>query len=316
MNNFHISAKKKFSILNKLLRKFKSSTIPPLIRGRAKNGMFVAVPESIKNQIEDVSPEFYRVQVLKIKIKTSCCLLVNSYFPCDPRTMGQEDPELLETLRVIKTSIEKANCETVIWAGDINADFVRGTNHTDRVQELVDELNLCKTWDSYPIDFTSVHETGNITTVSKIDHFFFSSNLKEQVEDAGVIHHLNNKSDHSPIFVVLQSLEIQQESAVKSSAKPKPSWRRACAEERDSYRQKLEEKLRSVICPAPVAMCNNVHCRDKQHREMLDIFGAEVLCSVEGGCRGVSPHPEGHCQGQAQQVPGLLGGGQGVQRDG
>ena len=31
MNNFHISAKKKFSILNKLLRKFKSSTIPPLI---------------------------------------------------------------------------------------------------------------------------------------------------------------------------------------------------------------------------------------------------------------------------------------------
>ena len=31
MNNFQISAKKKFSILNKLLRKFKSSTIPPLI---------------------------------------------------------------------------------------------------------------------------------------------------------------------------------------------------------------------------------------------------------------------------------------------
>ena len=31
MNNFHISAKKKFSILNKVLCKFKSSTITPLI---------------------------------------------------------------------------------------------------------------------------------------------------------------------------------------------------------------------------------------------------------------------------------------------
>ena len=31
MNNFEITAKKKFSILNKLLRKYKSSSIPPLI---------------------------------------------------------------------------------------------------------------------------------------------------------------------------------------------------------------------------------------------------------------------------------------------
>ena len=33
MKNFHIFAKKKFSILNKLLRKYKSRTIPPLIEG-------------------------------------------------------------------------------------------------------------------------------------------------------------------------------------------------------------------------------------------------------------------------------------------
>ena len=31
LNNFEITAKKKFSILNKLLRKYKSSSIPPLI---------------------------------------------------------------------------------------------------------------------------------------------------------------------------------------------------------------------------------------------------------------------------------------------
>ena len=78
---------------------------------------------------------FYRVQVLKIKMKTSCFLLVNSYFPCDPRTIGQEDPELLQTIEVIKYSIERANCEAVVWTGDINADFMRGTNHTDRIQE-------------------------------------------------------------------------------------------------------------------------------------------------------------------------------------
>ena len=179
-----------------------------------------------------------------------------------------------------------------LWAGDINADFIRQTNHTDRVLELVDELNLCTAWDDFSIDFTSVHESGNTTTVSKIDHSFFSSNIKGQVEDAGVIHHVNNKSDHSPIFAVLRSLEIQQESAVKSSVKPKPSWRRACAEERDSYRQKLEERLRSVTCPVSVAMCSDVQCRDVQHREMLDIFGAEVLCSVQEAAESTLPTPK------------------------
>ena len=33
MSNFHISAKKKFTILNKLLRTLKSSTIPPIVAG-------------------------------------------------------------------------------------------------------------------------------------------------------------------------------------------------------------------------------------------------------------------------------------------
>ena len=57
-------------------------------RGRAKNGMFIAVPECLKNNIEDISPDFYRVQVLKIKLKTSCLLLVISYFHFDPYTLG------------------------------------------------------------------------------------------------------------------------------------------------------------------------------------------------------------------------------------
>ena len=143
-------------------------------RGRAKNGMFVAVPDCLKSQVEDISPDFYRIQVPEIKLKTSNFLLVNSYFPCDPQTQVMEDPELLKLLDIIKYSIERAGCEALLWAGDINADFLRETDHTDRVQETVDELNLFIAWDEYNIDFTSVHKTGNTTLVSNIDHFFMS----------------------------------------------------------------------------------------------------------------------------------------------
>ena len=51
---------------------------------RAKNGMFVAVPDSVKNQVQDISPEFYRVQVVKVNLKNSSCVIVNSYLPCKP----------------------------------------------------------------------------------------------------------------------------------------------------------------------------------------------------------------------------------------
>ena len=36
--------------------------------GRPKNGMFIAFPNSIKSNISDVSPGFWRVQAIKIKL--------------------------------------------------------------------------------------------------------------------------------------------------------------------------------------------------------------------------------------------------------
>ena len=117
-------------------------------------------------------------------------------------TPGQEDTELLQTIAVIKYSIERANCEAVVWTGDINADFMRGTNHTDIIQEALDDLSFYTAWEEHSIGFACVHEVGNTTTVSKIDHFFLSSSINNQVEEAGVINHVNNKSDDSPVFAV------------------------------------------------------------------------------------------------------------------
>ena len=55
-------------------------------KGRAKNGMFVAVPNSIKNQIIDVSPVFWRIQAVLLTCRSSKILIINSYFPVDRRT--------------------------------------------------------------------------------------------------------------------------------------------------------------------------------------------------------------------------------------
>ena len=262
-------------------------------KGRAKNGMFIALPSTVKNQVEDISPDFYRVQVLKVCFKTSSCVIVNSYFPCDPQTPGKEDPELLETINSIKSVLNRTEFSLIIWAGDINADFIRRTNHTEAVQEELDEMNLFTLWDEHEVDFTSMHEVNDVTRVSKIDHIFLSQNLRDQVEDAGVLHHPDNKSDHCPIYSVFRTLEIQQEVQDSKNAKSKPSWRRANLEEKRRFQETLEDKLKSVKCPVSVAKCQDTRCKDKTHQDELDVFAAELLGVIQEVAEDSLPVPKG-----------------------
>ena len=54
--------------------------------GRPKGGLFIAVPESIKGAVRDVSPGHWRLQAVIISSPSSKTLLINSYFPTDKRT--------------------------------------------------------------------------------------------------------------------------------------------------------------------------------------------------------------------------------------
>ena len=117
--------------------------------GRPKNGMFVAFPNKIKRSITDVSPGHWRIQAIKIKTKTSTILLINSYFPTDPRRANLDENDLLETLSKIKYAIRNNEFDLHLWAGDINADFLRNTSHTRTVSDTIEELVLSKSWDNF-----------------------------------------------------------------------------------------------------------------------------------------------------------------------
>ena len=67
--------------LNQALPGFKLIIKPAIKKdvsyGRPSNGMFIAFPDTIKNQVTDVSPDFWRVQAVKIQFDTSTLLLIN-----------------------------------------------------------------------------------------------------------------------------------------------------------------------------------------------------------------------------------------------
>ena len=250
--------------------------------GRPRNGMFIAFPNSIKNNICDVSPGFWRVQAIKIKFLNSSLLLINTYFPTDPRRANCDETDLQETIGHIKEVIRKNDFDDILWAGDINSDFLRNTSHTNQVSDSVEELGLTKSWDTFEADFTCYHEIAGVCHTSVLDHFFWNYVLGGAVTDAGVIHHPDNRSDHCPIYCVLSLEGIHHDKAESSQKQQqKPSWKRASQEEKQNFKNLLEDRLNSLTIPQSVLECRDVKCRDTTHRVELDSFAMDLLETLQ-----------------------------------
>ena len=196
-------------------------------RGRPRNGMFIAFPIAIRNSATDVSPVFWRIQAAKFQFGKKTILLINSYFPVDQRRADADETELNDTLGHIRDVIRKNEFQSLLLAGDINADFLRSTSHSETVHGNIQDLGLYSSWERFQIDFTCCHDQLGISYISILDHFFWSESLCHAVSDAGVIHLPGNKSDHSPIYCVIEFQDIQEDFSEATKRQPKPSWKKA-----------------------------------------------------------------------------------------
>ena len=259
--------------------------------GRPKGGMFIAIPDSIKNLVKDVSPGHWRLQAVTITSSSSKTLLINSYFPTDNRTENTQ--EAFEILDIIKNIIETHPCDSVVWAGDLNADFSRNSAHVQLVKDTMQELNISSAWDKFEADFTCYGEVGGVTRTSTIDHISYSEGLAAALSDAGVLHLVENRSDHCPIYAVFDSITVQKDAVKNVDKVAKPSWKRASDIQKSEYSNKLEQKLCQLNIPASITECRDVNCKIEQHMEEADKLMEEVLYTVQEVAEGCLPCPKG-----------------------
>ena len=165
--------------------------------------MFVVISLEIKELVLDVSPTHWRVQAIILSTPSNKVLIMNSYFPTDHRVNEFDTTELLSTLSAINSVLMENEYDSVIWGGDINADFLRDTIFTSNIIRFVEEKSFEKSWDKYPIDFTHVFERGEHTYTSTLDHFFWSEGISCNVVATGVLHLPNNTSDHRPVYCIV-----------------------------------------------------------------------------------------------------------------
>ena len=79
---------------------------------------------------KDVSSPHWRIQAITISLPNNRILLINSYFPTDPRINDFDTTDLLSTLNAIDNTFQNNEYDNIIWVGDINADFLRKTEFT------------------------------------------------------------------------------------------------------------------------------------------------------------------------------------------
>ena len=253
-----------------------------LDNGRPRNGMFVAIPNSFKNIIEDVSPNFWRLQAVLIKCSNSSLLVINSYFPVDPRTNRFDDSELLEIFQHIRSILHNNEFSNILWCGDINSDFIRNTGFVIKVKEFIDEFSFDASWNLFNIDYTHHHEVNNQSYTSTIDHFLWNRELREKIIDCGVLHHPSNWSDHSPVYCKIDTESIEIENVIERALPPpKPSWKKSDDHQKDNFVKKLDSILSAIEVNDEFSNCTDVHCKDAEHINAADELILTILDSVD-----------------------------------
>ena len=156
----------------------------------------------------------------------------------------------------------------------------------ETIQDFMERLDMYSMWRDYPIDFTHTFqkEDGNCY-MNTLDHILTWSRLHINVVDAGVIHHVDNMSDHEPIYAVINIKETESEDSSDGEvptmkANPKPKWKEASNDQKLEFNDILFRKLSALNIPVEVTECRNVHCKDVTHRNKIDSCIEEILKSV------------------------------------
>ena len=106
-------------------------------------------------------------------------------------------------------------------------------------------------------------------------------NKNLSIVNCDVIHLVENPSDHSPIFCVIDLKETPQQSFVSlRHTDPKPSWKKSDIDIKNNFIHFLNQDLLGIDAPSCIN-CVDVHCNDINHKICVDTYALNILSCVE-----------------------------------
>ena len=258
--------------------------------GRPVNGMFTAVPKRLRSKAKDISPLNDRIQAILVGTNDGPLMIINVYFPPDPKTKSYVlDSELENVIGAVENVIESHQCRHLVMVGDMNTEYKRENGRVKRFGKFLSDNNFENAWKKFGVDYTHEFEKNEVTYTSTIDHIVWNSALRKKVDYAGVLHLLGNTSDHEPIYCDIQ-LGCQQEENEFVPVTPRPnaiSTRMLEGDDWSTFNQRLDCKLNNLVIPKCIN-CRNVHCRNSKHIQEIDLYAKEILDAIDSSIETVA----------------------------
>ena len=133
-------------------------------------------------------PNSSRVHAVELNNKY---VIINVYFPVDPRSPNFDDFGLIKCLEDINWYFESFPNHIIIIAGDFNTDFSRNTRFVNIVRDFLMRNNLVTIWANFCVDFTfssCQNRNGtNILSHSCIDHFILPQSEMQNISKGQVV---------------------------------------------------------------------------------------------------------------------------------
>ena len=104
-------------------------------RGRAKGGLAILWKKHLTKYVTKVPTCNPRIQAVLFTVSSSPILLINTYFPCDPRMDCIDIDELINSLSDIENIIRNTGPINILLAGDLNCQFDRRTMFTITIEK-------------------------------------------------------------------------------------------------------------------------------------------------------------------------------------
>ena len=251
-------------------------------RGRGVGGLATIWKRSLTKYVKRINCDNSRIQATMFHIPDCPLLVINTYFPCDPRSSHSDFTELIELLGDLEGIVSNVECTNILIAGDLNCHFNRNSNFTSIVQHWINNFNLKILWSQdneriEPVDFTFMNTTCEPFAFSTIDHFILSPRMLNGLVSAGVIHDGSNLSNHSPIHVTFEvgKIDLRIHNYVPRT---KVLWEAASGEAKHTFKRTFEEKLDAISIPCE---CTDIHCKSEEHKEQLEEYTISVLKAME-----------------------------------
>ena len=274
--------RKKFNINHDMYIKPAEKDNTQVSRGRGKGGLATIWKKSLTKYVSKIDCINPRLQATKFSFPSSTLVVLNAYFPCDPRNSRYDDAEILNVLSEINNIVTNGGIHNFLLAGDLNCHFERDNLYTNLVKDYFRSLSLQTLWSiSDPridnIDYTYCSFYNDIPSYSILDHFVVNELFFDKLVNAGVIHSGENLSNHEAIYVKFKVDKIDPALEIPPTVSW-PCWSKASLESKNEYKKVLGDKLSLILM---YEFCKDVNCNFINHYDAIEEYTMEVHEAIE-----------------------------------